>query len=84
MTGNEKKNVCPLLKHPESYNPDTIDLFNNTKERNYWLPCLEQMVKKFVNKAGYLNPHDPYATEKAEMCFQKFHGLVEQLTVDPR
>ncbi|XP_018566312.1 pantothenate kinase 4 [Anoplophora glabripennis] len=83
MTGNEKKNICPLLKNPELYNPDTIDLFNNAKERNYWLPCLEQMVKKFVNKAGYLNPDDPCATEKAEMCFQKFHRLVEELSVDP-
>ncbi|KAJ8913555.1 hypothetical protein NQ315_017106 [Exocentrus adspersus] len=84
MTCNEKtRNICPLLKHPDLYNPDTVDLFNNAKERNYWLPCLEQMVKKFVSKAGYLNPHDPYAQEKAETCFQKFHGLIEQLTTDP-
>lgn len=83
MTGNERNTLCPLLKHPEQYNPDTIDLSNNTKERNYWLPCLERMVKKFVNNAKYLHPDDPKATEKAEICYQKFHNLVQQLTVDP-
>ncbi|KAJ8947433.1 hypothetical protein NQ318_009639 [Aromia moschata] len=83
MTSNDKHYICPLLKNPELYNPDTIDLCNNVKARNYWLPCLEQMVKKFVNKAGYLNPDDPNATEKAEICFQKFHSLIEQLMDDP-
>ncbi|KAJ8985488.1 hypothetical protein NQ317_015027 [Molorchus minor] len=78
-----RKSVCPLLKNPELYNPDTIDLYDNVKARDYWLPCLEQMVKKFVNKAGNLNPDDPCATEKAENCFQKFHSLVQQLTNDP-
>lgn len=76
-------NVCPLLKSPETYNPDIIDLNVNTKGRNYWLPCLERMVKKFVNKAKDLNPDDPKATEKAETCYQQFCELVHQLSVDP-
>jgi type II pantothenate kinase len=80
---NQSENVCPLLKNPDSYNPDTIDLVNNVKERNYWLPCLENMVKKFVSKAGFLNPDNPEATEKAEVCFQKFHDLVGKATEDP-
>ncbi|XP_074031122.1 4'-phosphopantetheine phosphatase [Leptinotarsa decemlineata] len=83
MTGNERKNVCPLLKNPEHYNPDTVDLVTNAEERNYWLPCLEQMVKKFVGKAQPLNPDDPKATEKAEICFKQFHSLIEQVTEDP-
>ncbi|KAG5894577.1 hypothetical protein JTB14_021557 [Gonioctena quinquepunctata] len=83
MTGNEGKNICPLLKNPEHYIPDTIDLTNNIKERNYWLPCLERMVKKFVDKAQQLNPDDPRATEKAEICFKEFHSLVQQATLDP-
>ncbi|CAG9825028.1 unnamed protein product [Phaedon cochleariae] len=84
MTGNENNNsVCPLLKNPDSYNPDTVDLINNLKARNYWLPCLEQMVKKFVKKAQHLNPNDPYAMKKAEACFQDFHDLVEKLSTDP-
>ncbi|XP_050497779.1 4'-phosphopantetheine phosphatase isoform X2 [Diabrotica virgifera virgifera] len=82
MTGNEKY-VCPLLKNPERYNPDTLNLVENLQARNYWLPCLEQMVKKFVSKAQYLHPDDPKATEKAEVCYQDFHNLLEQLTSDP-
>lgn len=83
MTGNEQTRVCPLLKHPEQYNPDTVDLGVNTSERNYWLECLDRMVKKFVNNAQSLNPEDPDATQKAEICYQKFHTLVEQLSIDP-
>lgn len=76
-------NVCPLLMSPEAYKPDIIDLSVNTKGRNYWLPCLEGMVKKFVIKAKDLNPDDPKATEKAELCYQQFRKLVEQLSLDP-
>lgn len=76
-------NVCPLLKSPEAYIPDILDLSVNTKGRNYWLPCLEGMVKKFVSKARVLNPDDPKATEKAEICYQQFHELVEQLSLNP-
>lgn len=77
------KSACPLLKFPETYKPDIIDLCVNTKERNYWLPCLDKMLKKFVNKAKELNPDDPKATEKAQFCYQQFHELVEQLAIDP-
>lgn len=80
---SHKQGICPLLKEPDNYNPDTIDLMNNIKERNYWLPCLQQLVKKFVSRAGGLNPDYPQATEKAELCYQKFAALVEQLSKDP-
>lgn len=82
MTGNDN-NVCPLLKNPENYNPDSLDLINNLEARDYWLNCLEQMVKKFVNKAKYLHPDDPEATKKAELCYQDFHILVQQINLDP-
>lgn len=80
----QSQTVCPLLKDPKTYNPDTIDLINDIKQRNYWLPCLENMVKKFVTKASYLNPENPAATEKAEDCFQKFHDLANKALDDPR
>lgn len=76
--------VCPLLLHPETYTPDTIDLINDKRERDYWLPCLEGMVKKFVGKASFLNPHNPDATDKALECFNKFHELVEELKDNPK
>ncbi|KAJ3654872.1 hypothetical protein Zmor_014027 [Zophobas morio] len=80
---DKSENVCPLLKNPSVYNPDTIDLVNDTKERKYWLPCLANMVKKFVGKASFLNPDYPEAAESAEICFQKFHELVVKAVEDP-
>lgn len=80
---NKKRFVCPLLKNADLYNPDTVDLFTNDVERNYWLQRLEQLVKKFVQQADRLNPDNPLATEKANECYKKFHQLVEELRVDP-
>ena len=78
------KSICPLLRDPHQYLPDTIDLTSNAEQRNYWLPCLENLVRKFVDKASVLNPQKPNATEKAEHCFQLFHNLVESLKLDPQ
>lgn len=83
MTEFEKKYVCPLLKNPETYNPDTIDLVNNVDARNYWLLCLDKMVEKFISKANHLYPDNPSALERAQLCYQKFHSLVDQLRKDP-
>lgn len=81
---NKKGSVCPLLLDPDKYVPDTIDLINDRKERDYWLSCLEAMVKKFVRKAGLLNPDHPNAEEKALECFNKFHQLIEEVKIDPK
>lgn len=75
--------ICPLLQNPDAYSPDTIDLMKNVKERNYWLPCLENMVKKFVSKASILNPDKSNATEEAEHCYRIFQNLIERLKSDP-
>lgn len=80
---NNKGKICPLLKQPDSYRPDTFELSKNIKEREYWLPTLERMVKKNISKAKVLNPDCPKAAEKAELCYKKFHKLVEELMEDP-
>ncbi|XP_045471940.1 4'-phosphopantetheine phosphatase [Harmonia axyridis] len=79
-----ERSVCPVLKNPQSYDPDTIDLQNDIKQREYWLTCLDQMIKKFIPKASILNPEDLQATEKAEKSYQTFHMLTEQLKDNPR
>ncbi|XP_057666278.1 4'-phosphopantetheine phosphatase-like [Diorhabda carinulata] len=81
MNLNEKLK-CPLLKYPENYNPDSLDLENNPEAREYWLDCLDQMAKKFVGKVKDLQPDDPSATEKAEECYREFHTLIEKVTDD--
>lgn len=80
---HQMNSVCPLLLNPEYYQPDTIDLKNNIKERNYWLTCLEQMVKKFVDKVNILNPSNPNAKDDAQKCCDTFHELVNKLKNDP-
>lgn len=82
---NKKGNIiCPLLQNPDVYNPDTIDLFQDENERNYWLPTLEKMVKKVISKSKILNPDVPKAVEKAGICYEQFHKLVENLMANPR
>lgn len=84
MMGNKKENVCPLLKNPDTYNPDTVDLVRNKAEREYWLPTIENLVKKIAAKAKILHPNSQKASEKAEVCLQKFHKLIEDLKNDHR
>lgn len=78
-----KDTVCPLLCDPNCYTPDTIDLVNNDKERQYWFTCLQKMVEKFIDKAGVLNPDYPEATDVAKKCFNSFAELIQQLQKDP-
>lgn len=75
--------ICPLLLDPNMYSPDTIDLLNNEEERHYWLPCLEGMVKKFVAKAGVLNPDKSNAIEEAEKCYQIFRSIISKIKSNP-
>ncbi|XP_050309710.1 4'-phosphopantetheine phosphatase [Anthonomus grandis grandis] len=76
--------VCPLLKDPEHYTPDIQDLSINEAARNYWLPTLQQTVKKIVAKISKLIPDNPKAEEHARLCQEKFNDLVEELKLDPR
>ncbi|KAK5645674.1 hypothetical protein RI129_004138 [Pyrocoelia pectoralis] len=80
----DKKIVCPLLLNNETYLPDTIDLLNDKEAINYWLPCLEEMAKKFVNKVPYLYPHDKTALERAKYSWEKFHDLIERIKYNPQ
>lgn len=79
---NKKENICPLLENPEVYNPDTVDLIKNSADRDYWLLAIENLVKKIAGKAKTLNPNHQKASEKAEVCFEKFHKLIEDIQQD--
>lgn len=80
---NKKETVCPLLKNPETYNPDTIDLVNNSVNKEYWLPTIDNLVKRIMGKAKSLHPSEEKAVEEAEVCLQEFHKLIEDLQQDP-
>ncbi|CAG9772009.1 unnamed protein product [Ceutorhynchus assimilis] len=80
----ETNRICPVLKHPDQYTPDTQDLLINKVARDYWLSTLERTVARFVDRAGALNPDNPKATEHANLCLEQFHSLVEKSRIDPR
>ena len=38
--------ACPLLKQPDSYVADTVDLTRDDEARDYWLACFEDSLPK--------------------------------------
>ena len=38
--------ACPLLKQPDSYIADTVDLTRDDEGRDYWLACFEDSLPK--------------------------------------
>ena len=38
--------ACPLLKQPDSYIADTVDLTRDDEARDYWLACFEDSLPK--------------------------------------
>ncbi len=45
--------TCPLLLHPASYAPDTVDLTQDHDARVYWLQCFTDAIDKVLR----LHPH---------------------------
>ena len=38
--------TCPMLLHPASYLPDTVDLTQDHDARDYWLQCFTDAIDK--------------------------------------
>ena len=38
--------ACPLLKQPDNYTADTVDLTRDDEARDYWLACFEDSLPK--------------------------------------
>ena len=38
--------TCPMLLHPASYFPDTVDLTQDHDAREYWLQCFTDAIDK--------------------------------------
>ncbi|XP_018336511.1 pantothenate kinase 4 isoform X2 [Agrilus planipennis] len=78
-----KKNDCPLLENPVTYDPDTINLLENAEAREYWLTSLDEMVRGFEKKAKLLNPNKADAPEILRKCREQFHDHIENIRKEP-
>lgn len=45
------RETFPLLMDPVSYSPDTLDIWSNRLEMDYWLSTLGEQVDNIVEKA---------------------------------
>ena len=45
------RETFPLLMDPVSYSPDTLDIWSNRPEMDYWLSILGEQVDNIVEKA---------------------------------
>lgn len=75
--------TCPLLKNPDYYSSDSVDLLEDEEARTYWLKCLEGLGYHFVEKASYLHPDDASACDKAKKCKDSFHEVLSSLRNNP-
>lgn len=56
-----------LLRDPNSYTPDTIDLNKDMKAAAYWFPCFRDLVAKFATQAAESQcQSDDSAIQRAE------------------
>ena len=46
-----RRETFPLLMDPVSYSPDTLDIWSNRPEMDYWLSILGEQVDDTVEKA---------------------------------
>lgn len=84
MENLRTKKMCPLLLHPDLYQPDSVDLMLDEEARTYWLTCLEGIGNQFVHRADYLHSSDSSATMRAEKCRDEFHKILRKLKSNPR
>ena len=70
---------CPLLKNPDNYIPDTIDLTRDHDARVYWLQCFEDSLPKFTDRARESQSHSADSGERAEKFQEKFLSRIQLL-----
>uniref|UniRef100_A0A182NNS0 Damage-control phosphatase ARMT1-like metal-binding domain-containing protein n=1 Tax=Anopheles dirus TaxID=7168 RepID=A0A182NNS0_9DIPT len=70
---------CTLLASVVTYNPDTLDLYQDPEANRYWFACFNDMVLKFERQAMVSQPRDATAKARAqsfrEHCVEVFNKL---------
>ena len=61
-----RRETFPLLMDPVSYSPDTLDIWSNRPEMDYWLSILGEQVDNIVEKALASEGNSPGACLRPE------------------
>lgn len=79
---NESR-LCPLLRDPAKYNPDTLDLIKDTEARKFWLDCFENLINKYVLHALQSDSEDSTVETRAEQFRKCYVEAIEKIRTDP-
>uniref|UniRef100_A0A8D9BAG8 Pantothenate kinase 4 n=1 Tax=Cacopsylla melanoneura TaxID=428564 RepID=A0A8D9BAG8_9HEMI len=74
---------CPLLRDPESYVPDVVDLNADLEAREYWLNCFKESVNKFAERAIASQPDSNTSQERARLFKEKYISRLDHLKQQP-
>ena len=74
---------CPLLKHPEKYTADTVDLTKDAPAREYWLDCFENAITKFVEIAVESQKDKIDAKDRGQAVRENYLEKIKYLRRNP-
>lgn len=74
---------CPLIKEPDGYVADTVDLTRDDDARLYWIHCFEESLPQFTDRARDSQAHSADAKERAERFEEKFQSRLQLLKRKP-
>ncbi|KAH3813869.1 4'-phosphopantetheine phosphatase-like isoform X2 [Dreissena polymorpha] len=73
----------PLLLDPDLYQPDTVDLTQDTQARQYWLQCFIDGTKKQEEQAIKSQSQEEDAVTRAAMFREQYLARLEALKLNP-
>jgi len=74
---------CPLIREPEKYIADTVDLTRDDDARVYWLHCFQESLPKFTERAIASQSHAADVVERADRFREKFLSRLQLLEKKP-
>ncbi|XP_077293741.1 4'-phosphopantetheine phosphatase isoform X2 [Arctopsyche grandis] len=75
--------LCPLLRDPAAYNPDTLDLIKDTEAREFWLDCFENLINKYVSYALQSDSEDSTVETRAQRFRKCYVEAIGKIRDDP-
>ncbi|XP_055531557.1 4'-phosphopantetheine phosphatase [Wyeomyia smithii] len=73
-----------LLQDYDGYNPDTLNLLQDSEAKDYWFQCFIRLVWKFEQQAAKSQSSDPTAVDRAAQFRKHYLEQLEQLKDDDR
>lgn len=75
--------LCPLLRDPAAYNPDTLDLIEDMEAREFWLDCFENLINKYVSYALQSDSEDSTVETRAQRFRKCYVEAIGKIRDDP-